>query len=229
MWDVIAEAPGTVPQFIRPSILCPTTRFLRKYRITSYLFNSHLPVTRLLRADRIKQQTSIQSAFWGCHVRGRGSDEWDCELWHGDHRQDTIAFAITLDPGPVTDDSLATHSVQQVRGKGTHISKIMTQHNSLCRLKGVFANCSTHFLELINPGQRLPIKCSSNSVLVWYNLHVAGSATATVTTYPELPPLSSASLSLEVAHLFFWQLQHRQGYQQTCILPPLHVHPYTLD
>ena len=175
MWDVffIAEAPGTVPQFIRPSILCPTTRFLRKYRITSYLFNSHPSVTRPLSTDGIEQQTSIQSALWGCHVRGRGSDEWDCELWHGDHRQDTIAFAITLEPVTVTDDSLATHSVQQARRKGTHINKTLTQQNSLCRLKGVFAHsiyCSTHFLELINPGQRLPISCSFNSVLGWYNL-----------------------------------------------------------
>ena len=84
---------------------------------------------------------------------------------------------------------------------------------------GVFANsiyCSTHFLELINPGQRLPISCSFNSVLVWYNL---------LLDLP--PPLSQlirschlfhlATLSLEVAYLFFLaastHAERWQGYQ----------------
>ena len=51
----------------------------------------------------------------------RGSDEWQYELWHGHHGQDSIASTITLDH--VTDDSLATHSVQQAKGEGTHENK----------------------------------------------------------------------------------------------------------
>ena len=46
----------------------------------------------------------------------RGSDKWHYELWHGHHRQDSIASNITLEH--VTDDSLATHSVQQAKGRG---------------------------------------------------------------------------------------------------------------
>ena len=51
----------------------------------------------------------------------RGSDEWHYELCHGHHRQDSIASTNTLDH--VTDDSLATHSVQQAKGKGAHENK----------------------------------------------------------------------------------------------------------
>ena len=45
----------------------------------------------------------------------RGSDEWHYELWHGHYGQDSIASTITLDH--VTDDSLATHSFQEAKGK----------------------------------------------------------------------------------------------------------------
>ena len=51
----------------------------------------------------------------------RGHDEWRYELWHGHHEQDSIASTITMNH--VTDDSLATHSVQQAKGKGTHVNK----------------------------------------------------------------------------------------------------------
>ena len=190
-----------------------------KYRITSYLFDSHPPATRPLWADRIEQQTSIQSAL--CHVRGRGSD--DCELWHGDHRQDTI----TLDPGPVTDNSLATHSVQQLRGKATHINKTLTQHNKLCSL-----------CQFLHPLSGTDKSWSETPYFMLFQFSpgvvqlLAGSATATVTTYPELPPLSSSHFVARSGSLVFLaastHAERWQGYQQTCTLPPLHVHPYTL-
>ena len=130
---------------------------------------------------------------------------WWIGLWTVAWWSQTRYHCIRHYPGPWTSNrQFICHSFCPTsKGEGDSLSKIMTQQNSLCRLKGVFANCSTHFLELINPGQRLPIKCSSNSVLVWYNLHVAGSATATVTTYPELPPLSSSHFVARSGSLVF--------------------------
>ena len=54
---------------------------------------------------------------------------------------------------------------------------------------------------------------------------VAGSATATVTTYPELPPLSSSHFVARSGSLVLWQLQHMQkGDKGTS--RHVHYHPF---
>ena len=82
------------------------------------------------------------------------------------------------------------------------------------QIEGVFVNGSTHVLELIN------------LVRVLFHKLVAGAATSIVTTYPELPPLSSSHMvAVRSGSLDFYQLQHRRTTRVPALVTTLPVHP----
>ena len=66
--------------------------------------------------------------------------------------------------------------------------------------EGVFVSGSTHFLELINLVRVLFHTLSLDQISLGVIKLVAGTATSIVTTYPELPPLSSGHMHGKVLY-----------------------------